>query len=447
MPKISKDARICIVGAGAAGLSTAYFLKKQGYRNISILEKTGRIGGLCCSITYNSRSFDLGANYLTPAYKEVLKMAEEVGAKLYSEGPGQVYNPAKSQPGQPVYTSILQAVTEGTDLVTFAASVARFTWERLCLEPILSVPGFRGISQHPELTQPFLDWLKQKDIACLQKLFEIPLTAMGYGYLDEIPTAYALKYMTLDTFGTLVSYGADLQCGWPKRFIDGFQRFWERISWGLNIRLNINIQEIKRGKTIQVKFTELEQIIDQYQPVEKTLECDYLVLACPLTLDVLGSFLDLSTTEEKLFQQLVINPYSLTTYLIPNLQLPTRVTNVLPLDQMGQPWFISQQFADNDLIAFYTRMDCESKITKADVIKGIQSTVENLGAQVDENYYTYDEWPYFPHVTSEVMQSGFYDRLEAMQGELQTFYVGGALNFELVETIVEYTKALVANKF
>ncbi|MGV0108067.1 hypothetical protein NSTCB13_06982 [Nostoc sp. DSM 114160] len=115
MTKVSKDARICIVGAGAAGLSTAYFLKKQGYRNVLVLEKAGRVGGLCCSITYNSRSFDLGANYLTPAYKEVLKMAEEVGAQLYSEGPGQVYNPFKSQPGQPAYTSIMNAVTEGTD--------------------------------------------------------------------------------------------------------------------------------------------------------------------------------------------------------------------------------------------------------------------------------------------------------------------------------------------
>ncbi|MCW5318115.1 FAD-dependent oxidoreductase [Nostoc sp. KVJ3] len=39
MTKFSQDARICIVGAGAAGLSTAYFLKKQGYRNVVVLEK------------------------------------------------------------------------------------------------------------------------------------------------------------------------------------------------------------------------------------------------------------------------------------------------------------------------------------------------------------------------------------------------------------------------
>lgn len=67
--------------------------------------------------------------------------------------------------------------------------------------------------------------------------------------------------------------------------------------------------------------------------------------------------------------------------------------------------------------------------------------------QVDDDYYTYDKWPYFPHVTSEVMQAGFYDRLEALQGQRKTFYVGGLLNFELVETIVEYSKSLVEKNF
>ncbi|WP_414566077.1 MULTISPECIES: FAD-dependent oxidoreductase [unclassified Anabaena] len=441
------NTRICIIGAGAAGLSTAYFLKKQGYQNVTLLEKAGRVGGLCCSITHNSRSFDLGANYLTPAYKQVLKIAEEVGAKLYSEGPGQVYNPFKSTPGNPYYTSILKAVTAGTDPVTFLAAVARFWWERLHLEPILSIPGFAGISLHPELTQPFSNWLAQKDLTCLETLFELPITNFGYGPLQEIPTAYALKYITPETFGTLISYGADMGCGWPKRFVDGFQRFWERVAWGLNVRLNIDIQQIQRGATIQVTFTEQEQIIDEIKPREEVLEFDYLVLACPLTLDVLNKFLDLSTTEKGLFEQIILNPYSLTTYLIPDLQMPTPVTNVIPVNAEGNPWFISQQFLDNDLIAFYTRLDREGKLTKKDVIQGIQKTLENLGVQVDDHYYTYDQWPYFPHVSSEVMQAGFYDRLEALQGQRQTFYVGGLLNFELVETIVEYSQHLVKKNF
>jgi len=458
MPNTAKHARICVIGAGAAGLSAAYFLKQRGYENVVVLEKTGRVGGLCCSITYKSRSFDLGANYLTPAYKEVLKIAKEVGAELYSEGPGQVYDPFASQPNKPVFKSIQETVMQGTDLFTYGSAIARFYWERSQLEHILSVPGFAGISLHPELTQPFSNWLAEKDLSCLSTLFELPITNMGYGYLHEIPTAYALKYMTIETFTTLVTYGAGLPLGWPKRFIDGFQRFWERVSWGLEVHFNVSIKSIKRGATINVHFLEQEQILDEFNTWEQNLEFDYLILACPLTLDVLQPFLDLSSTEKELFQKIELNPYSLTTYQIPNFSMDTPVTNVIPMNPEGNPWFISQQFLDNDLVAFYTRLPWEEDLIdwknhaarsdrRSEVIKGIQATMQNIGVELNDQFYSYDEWPYFPHVTSEVMQSGFYDRLEALQGQRKTFYVGGLLNFELVETIVEYSKALVEKNF
>ncbi|WP_204140744.1 FAD-dependent oxidoreductase [Halomicronema sp. CCY15110] len=463
---VSKSDRICIVGAGAAGLSTGYYLKQKGYEHVVVLEKQGRVGGLCCSVTHEGKSFDLGANYLTPAYKEVLALAQQVGADLYTEGPGQVYNPLESAPNQPAYQSIMSAVMQGTDPITYAAAVARYTWERLQLEPIVSVPGFRGISQHPDLTQSFAAWLEEKDLSCLGTLFEIPITAMGYGYLHEIPAIYALKYMTLETFGTLVTYGAGLECGWPKRFVQGFQRLWERVSWNLDVRLNVDIHSIQRGAGIEVKFSEREQVIDRYGRSHHHETFDWLILACPLTLDVLAEgdtslHLDLSDHERDLFQQIVLNPYALTTYAIPDLSMPTGVTNVVPLDAMANPWFISQQFPDNDLIAFYSRIPSadwatlqateDHQAVLADfqqrILAGIETTVTNLGGQLPEQYFTYDLWPYFPHVTSAALAHGFYDQLEAMQGQRHTFYVGGLMNFELVETIVEYTKALVNEKF
>ena len=61
--KIDKDAKIVIVGAGPAGLSVAWFLSNNGFHNVTVLEKLGRVGGLCKSLTVDGMSFDLGANY------------------------------------------------------------------------------------------------------------------------------------------------------------------------------------------------------------------------------------------------------------------------------------------------------------------------------------------------------------------------------------------------
>ena len=85
--KIDKNARIAIVGAGPAGLSTAWFLSKNGYHNVTVLEKLGRVGGLCKSITIDGMSYDLGANYVTWAYTEVLRIAKQLGATTYREEP------------------------------------------------------------------------------------------------------------------------------------------------------------------------------------------------------------------------------------------------------------------------------------------------------------------------------------------------------------------------
>lgn len=59
---IATDKRIAIIGAGPAGLSTAWFLAKHGYDRVTVLERLGRVGGLCKSITIKGQSFDLGAN-------------------------------------------------------------------------------------------------------------------------------------------------------------------------------------------------------------------------------------------------------------------------------------------------------------------------------------------------------------------------------------------------
>ena len=83
--KQGKDAEIVIVGAGPAGLSAAYYLKQNGYPNVTVIEKLGRVGGLCFTINEDYTCFDLGANYLTPDYRETLKLAAEYGLKTYAE--------------------------------------------------------------------------------------------------------------------------------------------------------------------------------------------------------------------------------------------------------------------------------------------------------------------------------------------------------------------------
>ena len=62
---VAKTARICIVGAGPAGLATAHRLHAEGFTKVTVLEKLPQLGGLCLTYEFEGRAFDLGANYVT----------------------------------------------------------------------------------------------------------------------------------------------------------------------------------------------------------------------------------------------------------------------------------------------------------------------------------------------------------------------------------------------
>lgn len=62
---LDKNLNIGIIGAGAAGLSTWYYLKQQGYTRITVLEKSAEPGGMCRTMEHNGHHFDLATgNFL-----------------------------------------------------------------------------------------------------------------------------------------------------------------------------------------------------------------------------------------------------------------------------------------------------------------------------------------------------------------------------------------------
>lgn len=52
--------RIIILGAGVAGLSAAYFLTKSGRHDVTVLENSDKIGGMCASFSKNGFTLDFG---------------------------------------------------------------------------------------------------------------------------------------------------------------------------------------------------------------------------------------------------------------------------------------------------------------------------------------------------------------------------------------------------
>lgn len=68
-----KHYSVCIVGAGLAGITAAYYLIKCGVRNIVIVESDNRIGGLLKSERLDGYLFDIGGSHIIfSKYSKVL---------------------------------------------------------------------------------------------------------------------------------------------------------------------------------------------------------------------------------------------------------------------------------------------------------------------------------------------------------------------------------------
>ena len=265
---ISRDARILIVGAGAAGLCTAWYLKLAGFRHVKVFEQSPRLGGKCRSVTVDGESFDLGANYVTSAYARVRELAAHVGATLYTEKAGHVIDVRTG-----AMRSILSEVLRRTPLPTLLWQSLRYLWKRWRLRRLLTPyqPGFAHVKDCPELQGNFADWLRRHRLDALIEIFEIPLTLMGYGKLDGIAAAYALTYMSPQTFMNLSMFAANVPLrSWPRRFTQGYGRMFERLAAEVDVLTGVRIEKITRGDTIEVEYWLLEQQLEGHERIRET---------------------------------------------------------------------------------------------------------------------------------------------------------------------------------
>ena len=450
--KIALDARICIIGAGPAGLSHAHYLRKEGYTNVDLLEKNHKVGGKSLTLTFNNRSFDMGANYLTPDYTHVMEMAKEVGAETYHEKAPVAYNPSTGK-----FTRLLKAVMKGTSFFAFAKSCIRYLFIRWRLNKVLPFAGNMGLAHREDLMVSFDKWLDNNKLGNLKLLFSIPTTMMGYGELKEIPAPYVLRYIGIGTFRTMLLFGAGVSIIYPKRFVDGFQRFWERLSWSLNVRTGVQVTKIIRenGK-INIKYKEYRLHMDGLQFDERNKEYDYLVLSCPLTLKTLEPFLDLRENEKEMFGPKKVKHRTFGITLLNDtkkVKFKYRVFHILPLAKINHPSIFAHQFPSNPAYEIYRPMD---NIPEGADIKKIRDEIEDEAIEIirslkgessKDDVLHYNLWKYFYHVNLDDFKAGYFDKLEEMQGQHNTFYNMGLNSFELIEPIPRYSKYLVSKYY
>jgi hypothetical protein len=299
----------------------------------------------------------------------------------------------------------------GFECVKLSAEFAR---QRRLFEP-----GYAGADL--ELGLPFTTWAACRGLKKAGELMRPWFTAFGYGYLEEMPAAYVLKYF--------MSIG-----GFPLSELveTGYQGLWELVARGLDVRTSVQIRSLKREPARVCVETDAG-----------SFEFDDVIVACAP--DAALGFLDVDDEERALFAQIQYVDYRVLVASVRGLPSHryTFCTDHLAPSTRGEPMFWHRRFADTNVLTFYCIGEPASG---GDTEQAVARTVRRLGGSF-ERTLKLCHWRYFPHVDSQAFRGGFHDRFARLQGRRGCYYVGEFLNFATVETSVAQAYDLVGRYF
>ncbi len=451
---MDKNIRIAIIGGGPAGLSAGMYLEKKGYENYTILEKNDHVGGKCHSPYYNGRRYEMGAIMGVPSYYAVHDVEEfcgitHDGPKLnrnYKNKDGKVIEPfePKKNPLRIPHLlkmkaqvkklgEILETKYKGYDL-NGHRGVAQGRYDGYAV-----TPGRERVSgENPnlkDLALPFKKWCEINGVELTQEIWIGPYTSFGYGYFDEIPAAYVLKYLDFQTTMNFVNINL-----WTWK--NGTQFIWESLDAKLknHARLNSDITKVER-KDGKVYIT-VNGNVEEY---------DKLIVTAPL--QFFGQYADIREDEKKHFDKIDYERYdvlAVETKPEDHPEISYYVFDNMTPDRYGHLMVYYRRWRDdvNQVITTYALRNHKDK-PEIPYEECKKTVLEDLKAMRNpaSNVVNEQSWYYFPHVFSEDYANGWYDEVEAMQGKYDTYYAGEIMAFGDMDETAEYSYELVERFF
>jgi surfactin synthase thioesterase subunit/acetyl esterase/lipase len=411
--------RVCVVGAGASGLSAAWALEREGH-HVTVLERGASVAGKCDSLEIDGRSYDWGGHVCTAQYTSLAAMVDALGVEKEPATPTQVLDLETGR------------VRPREDSPRLREELLRYHRARDAGFVDVVRPGLHRVAG--ALAQPVGAWLRAEGLRDLGATLGINYTSCGYGFLgdEELAALYFVK--AVEMVGILpAAKPSRLPEMWSVR--GGFGAFWCRVAAGLaDVRCNVAPLAIERGDDGVVVHTEGGR-----------LEFDRLILASPL--DQTPSFLDSTAGERDLFSRIRYLDYH--TFVCRAHGLPESGFYLLQQHcedprRAGHAVAFHHRHEGSDVYLFYAYGGPD--LDRSAIEARLHEDVARLGGRLDA-VLDHRPWKYFPHASSRDIEAGYYDRLEALQGQRRTYYVGSLFNFELIECNVAYAHDLVARFF
>ncbi len=422
--RLSIDTRICIVGAGPAGITAALEYQRLGYRNVVVLERAARVGGRCRT---TERGNDLGAVAWVPWYfDEVTALSDELGLdRDWVPFPVRYREGRARWPFPPA-----QVARAAVESVRYLAAWPRWQGVR--------GPGIGDVS--PALTASYRDFVRDHHYQAIGEMARSQTS--GYGYRWDAPALYNVRYIPPRAMvGTAWSIarprvlGGGTGLGFWKR---GTQAIWEGAvaRYGLDVRTSVEITAIDRSAS-----GGRGDAVVVHRAGGEPVRADVLVLACNPR-GLLG-VLDASPDERRLYAKIRTVDYRTYECTVRGLGDGRRrygwFDENLRSDALDRPLIFFKRDAARADVVFYVNADGASD----DVVEAnLGDDLCRIGARL-ERVTEAARFEYAPYVDGAALADGFYVELDRLQGQRATLGVGATYTFDIMAHVMPQARDIV----
>ncbi|KAK1621122.1 hypothetical protein QYE76_026639 [Lolium multiflorum] len=244
-----------------------------------------------------------------------------------------------------------------------------------------------------------------------------------------------------------------------RRFKHGYMSMWEKLSHSLpfEVLCDTEVLRVKRhscGASVTIKTNNGDEQVMEFEKIIFSGALGFkngnTYRSSSLT-DGEKEVVELNDLERELFSKVQTVDYYTTVVKVNGFEhMPKGFYYFEEFMEdpatIGQPVAMQKFFDDTDVFLFWSYGN-SADIKGSFVAKCVTDIVSCMGGTA-QNVLLQRRFKYFPHVSSEDMKDGFYERFESqLQGFQNTYYVGGLLAFELTERNASYSIETVCKHF
>ncbi len=405
---MNKNAKIVIVGAGISGISSAILLQILGYTNITIIDKESYIGGKAHSIHINNESIETGAVFITEGSKKLLNLLKILNCKILPiDERSYIYNPKTSQ----ILTSL---PTNQQDKI--------LRKERAIIHTIASNINF--YKDNPDYYITAKQFCINNDVELYYNRMKQAIYSYGFGNSDTMMALHFIRFALYHG----IYYSAK---GGMTEII-------------LHLCKHLKCNFLLSSEVVYVDRSKKEIILANNTKVQY----DYVIMTVDGFLNnILLS--NISKIESEIFNSIIYN--NVITLI---LEHEKKITEYKPIPKDEMIHLNSCAIYPHNIIAGITSKS--NNIVYVYLHKDNLKTLEEHIEVVKQTLYPLlgnmklifaKEWSHFNRPSDESIKSGFYSKLESIQGTLDTYFINEAFGYAMLGACFDYAEYIINSNF